>query len=292
MILVSIVGCGSNSNDNLASGKISVVVSIPPQKFLVEEIGGEDVSVTTLVTPGQSCETFEPTPRQTADLINARLFFRTGEPFEIGLLNKISASFPNVAVVDLREGVLIQEHSHGGDHNHSISDPHIYLSPSLLKVQAQTATGCLIGLLPGKQKELTRNRDRFIARLDSLEREIKSLLSQFNGDTIVVGQPILGYFADDYGLVQLAVEKDGKEPGARELGELIDVALRLGVTTIFAQPQSSSKSADALAEAIGAKVLTLDPLREDVIHTLGEIAIAIRDELVARDSSFHREVRR
>jgi zinc transport system substrate-binding protein len=285
VILSFVFGCGTKNSEKAVGEKITVVVGIPPQKFLVEQIGGDNVIVTTLVSPGQSSHTFEPTPRQTAKLAQAQLFFRTGEPFEEGLVSKIASSFPNVTVVDLRRGISLRDDSHGHNGGESHGDPHIYLTPSLLKVQAQTVTDCLIGVIPDKQSEIRFNYGRFIARLDSLDREVRTLLAPFAGDTIIVYHSAFGYFADEYGIVQVAVEKEGKEPGAKDLGELIDVSRRLRVSAIFVQPQYAAKSAETLAAAIGAKVQNLDPLKEDVIENLREIAVAFRDELAGRRSS-------
>ena len=289
LLLASIAGCNSNTEMTAPSGKIAVVVGISPHKFLVDQIGGDNVAVSTLVSPGQSSHTFEPTPRQTAELAKAQFFFRTGEPFEEGLIRKIVSSFPNVAVVDMRNGIVLREHGHAHDGAESHGDPHIYLSPILLKIQAHTVFDCLSRLLPNKQIELTTNRDRLFSQLDSLDSAIRTILAPYNGDTILVYHSAFGYFADDYGLVQLAVESEGKEPGAKDLGELIELAQRLHVRTIFVQPQYSAKSAETLAEAIGARVQNLDPLREDVIQNLREIALALQSELATRRSKSRKE---
>jgi zinc transport system substrate-binding protein len=289
MILLNTIVCS-------ISGQISevpmrdVITSIVPQEYFVERIGGDRVNVEALVQPGQSPHTYEPTPRQMTVLSNADLFFRIGAEFENSLVPKIRSLVPNLTIVDTRDGItfrMMDAHSHGENHSghthaccphHGADshDPHIWLSPALVARQAQTIRDALIAEDPDGKDIYDTNYKQFIEELDALDNEIRDLLSDLPSRQFMVYHPAWGYFADQYKLVQIAIEIDGKSPPARQLARTIDQAKAEGIRVVFVQPQFSTKAAETIAEAIGGVVVSIDPLEKDFFTNMRKTATAIK----------------
>jgi zinc transport system substrate-binding protein len=285
-------GCSAPEVDTGADGtRPGVFVSIPPQKFFVERIAGDLVAVDVLLPPGQSPATYEPTPRQMSRLSNAALLFRVGVPFEERLMRKITDTMPELEVVDTREGIELrrmagghdQGHLQHDDHTHQpgAPDPHCWLDPRLAMVQARTMHDALTRLLPGDTAALGQGLERLTANLQETDRRVALALEPLRGRSIYVFHPAYGYLTDAYGLTQVAVELEGKEPSAKELAGLIARARRDGVETIFYQPQFSRSSADTLAREIGGVAVELDPLAENYLENLERMAAAINEALEA-----------
>ncbi len=264
--------------------KMKVFVSILPQVYFVDRIGGRRVETEALVQPGQSPATYEPAPRQMARLAGARVFFRIGVGFENALLPKIESILKNLDIVDTREGISLralegyEEHSSQGDG----LDPHIWLSPVLVKRQAETIRDTLISVDPEGKREYMANYTAFAEELDAFHRRIQALLYPFKGKELFVFHPAYGYFTDAYGLKQVAVETGGTEPSARQLARFIELTRERGVKVIFVQPQLSGVGARAVAEAVGGRVETLDPLSGDYLRNLEEMARKIAGALKQR----------
>ncbi len=253
-----------------ADGRLSVFVSIPPQAYFVERIAGERVRIEVLVPPGQSPATYEPTPTQMAALAGADALLRIGVPFENGLMARIGESMPGLNVVDTRTGVPLRSFG-----EHGAEDPHIWLAPRLVEIQAGTIADELARLDPAHADEYEANRAAFVRELDALHEELAAVLPE--GATITVFHPSWGYFCDEFGLRQVAIEVGGKEPAPRRLQQMIEEARARQVSTVFVEPQFSSASAQAIAREIGAQVVSLDPLARDWADNLRDVAHKIAD---------------
>lgn len=271
--------------------RLRAVVSILPQAYFVERVGGARVDVEVLVGPGQVPHSYEPTPKQVAGLGAAQLYFTIGVDFETALRPRIERMFKDLRIVDTRAGVPLRtftaaecraaEHDHGNHHAHGAGqpDPHIWLNPLYVKTQAQTICDALITRDPGHADEYRRNLAAFHADLDRVHAKLTELLAPLKGREVFVFHPAFGYFTDAYGLKQVPVEIQGKEPTARQLGELIARARAAGVKVIFVQPQFSTKAAAAVADAIGGAVVPLDDLPRDYLRNLEEMAEKIHAAL-------------
>ena len=269
-----------------AGEKIHVFVSILPQACFVEQVGGDRVEVEVLVGPGQSPATYEPTPRQIAGLASADIYFSIGVPFEKLLLDKISAIFRDLKIIDTREGINLRRIEEGhGDHPGEEAggpDPHIWLDPKLVKTQAATVCRELCLLDPGSVEYFRKNLETFQIKLDEADARIGSLLAPYRGRSFLVYHPVFGYFGDSYGLTQVAVEIEGKEPSAKQLSRLIEKAREEGVKVIFVQPQFAKRDAMTIAKAIGGAVVRMNPLPREYLASLEEMAERIRKALSNR----------
>jgi zinc transport system substrate-binding protein len=263
----------------MASEPISVFVSILPQKTFVEKIGGDRVHVSVLVEPGGNPHTYEPKPRQMAALSKAKIFFAIGVTFEEAWLDRIAALNKDMRIVHTEEGIerrRMVDHRQAGkspDHDHASADPHVWLSPPLVMLQARNILQALTEVDPAGRDHYERNYKGFIDEIVDLDAELMATFAQSGGPrTFMVFHPSWGYFAEAYGLKQVAVEHEGKEPKPRELRDLVEFARKRDIAVIFVQPQYSRKSAEAIAREIGAQVAVADPLAEDWAQNLRAVA--------------------
>lgn len=262
-----------------ASEPISAFVSILPQKTFVEKIGGERVRVSVLVEPGGNPHTYEPKPRQMAALSTAKIFFAIGVTFEEAWLEKIAALNKDVRIVHTEEGIerrRMDDHRHeekGAGHGHASGDPHVWLSPPLVMLQARNILQALTEVDPAGRDRYEENFKAFIEEIVDLDAALRAIFAQGGGSrTFMVFHPSWGYFAEAYGLKQVAVETDGKELKPQELRDLVELARKRDIAVIFVQPQFSKKGAEVIAREIGAQVAVADPLAEDWAQNLRSVA--------------------
>ncbi len=279
-LLLAMLAVGSLFSGVAFAAPVPVFVSIAPEKWLVEQVGGSLVQCRVLVDRGREPHDFEPTPRQIAALYRARVYFTVGMEFEQQLIKRISGSRAGVRIVDVTTGVdrIPMKGMVGHDHRAGL-DPHVWLAPANLKIMAAAMARTLSKLDPEHGDQYTRNLAELDGRLERLDSEIRRMLLPWQGATFFVYHPAFGYFAHAYGLRQEAVEVAGKSPSPRQLAGLIDRAKKEKVRVIFVQPGFAAKSAAAVARAIGGRVVPLDPLAEDVAANLKTMAREIKAAL-------------
>ena len=262
--------------------QLPVFVSIEPQAYFVERIGGARVSVDVLVHPGESPATYAPTPMQISKLAKAKIFFRIGVPFEDVLIKKIRSTMKHLHMIDTRKGIILR-HMEGHHHHHhgdgGGNDPHIWLNPALVKQQAKTMLSALVEQDPEGRAEYTANYELFINDLDALDKRISHMLNPLKGGSILVFHPVFGYFTDAYGLNQIAVEIEGKAPKGRNLTMVIKKARKENNRVIFIQPGFDRTAAQKIADAINGKSVLLDPLARDYINNMESMAEEIAKTL-------------
>jgi zinc transport system substrate-binding protein len=269
-----LAACGT-----VAAEPIRAFVSIGPQAFLTDRIGDGRIAVSVLVGPGQNHHTFEPTPRQLAELSDASLYFTIGLPFEQRVVEKVRAANPNLRAIDTRADIALRKMEpadRDADHDHGpaagAADPHVWLSPMNAKVVATSMAAGLKEADAANAAEYERNLAELQQELDAVHARIAQFLAPFHGAALYVYHPAFGYFADAYGLHQVAVEIEGKEPTAKQLADLITRARQDQVRVIFVQQQFPKKSAEVVAREIGGVVVPIDPLAADYLSNLEDIA--------------------
>lgn len=267
-----------------AVSQLSVFVTVAPLQTFAERVGGERVTVQVMVPPGRSPETYEPTPRQSAALATADLYVRVGMPFEEAWMPRIVAANPRLTVFDARAGLELRpladhRHEHGPAGSQPAAaglDPHIWTSPPLVRIMTARLRDQLIALDPAHAPDYTASWAAFDAELAALDAELRARLAPLRQRRFLVYHPAWGYFAAAYGLEQIAIEHEGKEPGARRLTALIDQARAQRIGVVFIEPQSDRRAAARLAQAIGAQVQAIDPLSPDYAATLRQFAAALQ----------------
>ena len=260
-----------------APPRLRVVATVPPQAWLVKRIGGDRVNVDVLLPPGASEHTYEPTPQQVARLADARLVVEVGHPallFERRLLDAMLVREPQPLVVEMVPGGPSPSSSAAHDHG---SDPHVWLSPRAMRAAAPDVEAALERLDPAGAPLYRANLRTTLAEIDRLDAELRQELAELRQPRFLVYHPAWGYFARDYGLQQVAIETDGKEPSPRRLVELVEEARRSGTRTVFVQRGEYDRPAQAIADELGARVVALEPLAEDWPATLRRTAAALRE---------------
>lgn len=272
--------------------KLLIAVSVLPQKYFVQRIAGDLADVHVMIPPGESPATYSPTPREIMTLSRADIYFRIGHiPFEKSWMENLQDINKAMTVVDTSEGVrLIKEekddngHQHGDDHyghSHGGTDPHIWLSPSAVKIQASHITMRLIMADPDNRETFETNLHRFLEEINRLDLEIKQMLSEYRGKYFMVFHPAWSYFAREYELIQLPIEAEGKSTSPAEMKRVVDLAKKENIRVIFVQKQFDTNIAGAIATEIDGKVVSLDPLAENWPVNMKHIARTIAEAFTA-----------
>jgi zinc transport system substrate-binding protein len=280
-IVVLAIGCGRGQTSGSSDGRLPVFAGIPPLAYLVEQIGGERVKVDVLVQPGQDPHTFQRSPHQALALGRAGIFFKIDMPFENVVLEKAQEGNRRLVVVDATRGIEKRSldaacceksgHDHEASHPDAV-DPHVWLSPPLLKTMAANIAAGLCKADPAHRKEYERNLASLLERLDALHARTKTLLAPYRGRAFYVFHPGFAYFADAYGLKETPVQVGGQDPSPKQIRRLIEQARKDRVKTVFVQPEFDPKSVQAVADAIGGQVVTINGLGKDVISDIEDIA--------------------
>lgn len=281
-----------------------VSVSIPPQKYFVEKIAANTLDINVIIPAGTDEHNFDFKPATMKKLEKSDIYFTIGLEFERVFADKFQSNFANLQVIDTGKDLRNlktshthskdehdehhnhaghDEHAHGKDehhaHKHSNShetrnekDPHIWLDPILVKIQASTIAKALIAKYPQHKALYEANLAHFQAELDALNAEISALFEKSKNKKFIIYHPSLAYFAARYHLVQIPVEIEGKEPKTKDLQRLISVAKKENIKTIFVQKGFSQNAAKSLAKELKASVVELNHLSDDYSKNLLEIA--------------------
>lgn len=282
VITISFFGLLLSTQLVFSADKPTVFVSIVPQKFFVQQIAKDDFNVEIMVQPGAEPETYEPKPSQMRKLASSSAYFAIGVPFEHAWLNKIVGVNPEMTIVHTEKGItklpMTNDLEKSSDNPLGL-DPHIWLSPLLVKKQAATIAASLAKILPEKKVQFQQNFDVFAKKIDALNDELKSTLKGNKGMKFMVYHPAWGYFAHDYDLEQIAIEIEGKEPKPAQLADLILLAEKDDIHAIFVQPQFSTKDASVVAREIKGVVTPADPLAEDWLSNMRVVADTFKKAL-------------
>jgi len=254
----------------LTDSRLPVFVSILPQKYFVERIGGERVQVEVLVRPGQNPDTFDPTHRQMAGLAQSRLYFQIGVPFEAVWVPRIRRAYPHLKIVSPADPAT----SHPGREN-----PHRWLSPHQVLKMAEVIRDALGTTDPEADAVYRANFSRFAEDLHRLDREIRGILKPVHNRYFMVYHPAWLHFAESYGLKEIPIEMEGKEPGPQALAEVIQQGRDLKIKAVFVQKQFPHKVVEPIARALKARVIQVDPLAEDYLDNLRRVAIAFAEAM-------------
>ena len=289
------VGCGDNSSGDTRTagdGRLAVAAGLPPIGWIAAEIGGDRISVTTMLPEGRTPHDYSPSPRDIRIASESALFLTTGMPFE----ERVTRALPSsVKIVDVAAGIVRipfggcghdhgdhdlphdheDEHHHGDEPTDSL-DPHVWLSIRNDLTIAANIEKAFSAASPDNAAYFRANLERFTAKMSELEQRIVTKLAPWKGRSFYVYHPAFGYFAAMTGLRQEAIELGGREAGARRLEAIAESAREHQVRVIFVQPQFNPANARGLAEAINGEVRALDPLGADLYANFEAITGALR----------------
>jgi zinc transport system substrate-binding protein len=273
ILLILFAACSSpEKSDN----RPVISVSILPQKYMVERIAGDNFRINVLVPPGASPETYEPTPAQMQDVARSILYLGVGYiDFERTLLDNIMRANNKLAVQNTAQGMemIAAEVVEHGDHVHLYGvDPHIWLSVPGVRIQADNILNAIASVDPENKEYYFRNHQEFTRELDELHVIFTRTFNNVKRRTFLVYHPALGYFARDYGLNQIAVEQDGKNPTVANMRKIVDLARREDLRDVLIQMEFERDNARAVARELGGDVILIDPLSEDWMSAMKDIA--------------------
>ena len=267
-LLLAIVGL-SACQGKKEGGTRTISVTIEPQRYFAEKIAGDLFQINCVTPAGQSPETYDPTPQQMVQISQSQAYFRIGEiGFEQAWMTNLQSQNPDMAVFDLSEGMELikneeEAHEEGEahhHHHHGMVDPHIWTSISGARVIAQNTYQAFIKLDPENQEVYRAGYQRLIEEIDSTEAEMKQLLQPLAGTAFIIYHPALTYFAREFGLKQLCIELDGKEPSPAQLKQLLETATQSGAKVVFVQQEFDRKNAELIAKETGCRLVTINPL--------------------------------
>ncbi len=282
--VVVVVGVGFAALALLApalhAGPLPVAVTVPPQAWLVRQLAGNRAAVEVLLPPGSSPHTYEPTPQQVARLGGARLVVAVGHPalpFEGRLLAALLPRQTPPRVVDMSEVAAGLSTASLADA--VAGDPHLWLSPAVMRATATAVAAALSDLDPAGSDLYRQHLASVVAAIDRVDADLRRELTGLPRRRFLVYHPAWGYLAREYGLEQAAVEAEGKEPSPRQLVALVERERRDGTRVLFVQRGDSEAPARALAAELGARLVTLDPLAADWPDNLRRVGAALREAL-------------
>lgn len=279
MLLLAIASVSCRSKD-VENKKMQLTVSILPQKYLAGFIAGDKFQVQAMLPPGSNHETYEPAPRDMEKLSTSALYLAIGAlDFELTWLDRLKASNPNMKIINTSQGIeMLSGHVHDdGDahengHKSRGIDPHTWLSPACMKIQAANICTALSEIDTTNSAYFKSNLDRFNLLADSADRTIREILKASAGKSILIFHPALAYFARDYNLRQISIEQEGKEPSPAYLEELVKTAKEKNIKAIFISKEFDTRNAEVIAREIDGKVVVFDPMSENWAENLIELA--------------------
>ena len=283
--LVLVLSACTNPTPTPEVGQPNITVSILPQVYFVEKIAGDLVNVQAMAGTGDDPHTYEPTADQMRLLTESDLYLTIGVEFEDAWLPRFISANPEMQVVDSAAGVKRisatsnHEEPHGEEGSEAGElDPHIWLSPRLVKQISQNTADALIELNPANTETYQSNLTQWLNEIDQVDADIRTLLQDHSHNHFMVIHPAWGYFAKEYGLEMLAVEAEGQEPGPEELAQLLDLAQAYQINYLFVQKGINLKLAESIASQIGVQnVVELDPMAKDWVSNMRFIASRIAE---------------
>lgn len=284
ILLLAAATAGCTGTERQQDGRVVVAVTIPPEQEFVERVGGEHVRVVLLVPPGADPHTYEPPPGVLAEVAEADMYAAVGSgiEFELAWKDKIAAMNPEMLVVDCSRGIDLiaaaesdEEEEHGEDeegHHHGGTDPHVWVSPRNAKIMVENICQGLAEVDPEHADDYRRNAEVYREELDALDAEIAGTLAESGVTKVMVYHSSWAYLARDYGLEEIPIESEGKEPSPQRIAHLITQAKEEHIRMIFVSPEHSTRSAEVIADEIGGTVVPVNPLAKDYLTNMRHAA--------------------
>lgn len=247
-----------------------VLVTTPPQKYLVDRLTSSKITTKSLVPETASPHYYEPSISDLAELQKAKLWFRTGESFEPRLCSWIEKK---VTIIDLRSSLNLlplKGCCHEG------VDPHIWMSVKLLAEQADVMAQHLIQTFPELKQEILHQKSLLTKECEELDQQFKTQLNPVKN--IVVSHPAFGYLCRDYTMHQYSLEEEGKDLSLKSFENLLNLMKEQKIEQILVLPQYDQKAPKKICFHTPCKLIEVNPYKENVLENLQEIVQAISHE--------------
>lgn len=279
LLIILFAGCGRQTDDASQEEKAVITVSIEPFRFFAEAIAGDNYRVNVIVPPGASPATYEPPPAVIRDLKDSELMIINAYlGFELAWMDRMININSDVEVLELaasQDLIAADSHSHDGITHHTGVDPHFWVSPLRARIIARDIRDFLSEKDPGRKDEYWKNHQQLDSVIMDTDAYLESLLNNTANKSFMIFHPSLSYLARDYGLEQIAVETEGKEPSPSDLKRLIDKGREKNIKAILVQREFDKRNADLIADEIAAETIIIDPLAYDWVSAVRTIAESI-----------------
>lgn len=247
------------------------------------------MEINVLVPAGSNPHIYEPKPKEMTEYSKSSIYFSLGDDFDKSWLRKLISLNSSIKIVHLDEGIekitfdpdheeehigkevehKENHHDHEGNHHdHGRTDPHIWTSISNIKVMGETIKNSLKEMFPENFSVYEANFEKFSDELKKLDKKIRDNIS---GKNFLVFHPSWGYFAKDYGIKQISIESEGKEPSAKKMMEIVDLVKTEEIKYLFTQPQINSKIVQVITKQTGLKSVMIDPLSYNILNEIEKI---------------------
>lgn len=286
-LLFILTACGNKqTNEKIVS------VTIEPQRYFAEQIAGDKYKINCVVPSGQSPETYDPTPQQVVQVGKSQAYLRIGMiGFELVWMKNIEENNPALKIFDLSKGIHLIEnkedmhhhegHHHGAGehhhHHHGNVDPHTWSSIAGAKVIAKNTLDAFVEIDPTNQAYYQANYEKLMQQIGETEKVVSDLLKSVDNKTFIIYHPALTYLAHEYGLKQLCIEMDGKEPSPAQLKLLVETARENNAKVVFIQQEFDQKNAELIAAETGCRLIPINPLDYDWNKEMIHIAKSLAD---------------
>lgn len=289
VLMLTLTACASPTVQD-ETEKLTISVSILPQQWFVDQIGGDRVRTQAMVGSGDDPHTYEPTPQQMKNLADSELFFTIGVEFESVWLPRFEAANPDLKVIDTTVGIEFIPAISAHDHEHTDvedqavtaleADPHIWFSPVRMKQMSQTMAAAMQAADPQNADHYQSNLETLLKQIDAVDAEVRKQLEGSPRDHFLVVHPAWGYVAEDYGLHMLAVEIGGNDPAPETLSQIITLAREYEINTLVIEKGSNARLATSITEQTGIQfVVEWDPMAYDWPASMMMIAETLHQAL-------------
>ena len=276
LTLLILGACGNSPQKN---EKPILTVTLEPLRYFTEAIAGGHYEVVSMVPKGSSPESYDPTPQQLVALSRSQAYFRIGYiGFEQAWMKKLQANAPEMKVFDTSRGVdFIRGEGHWhGDHFHEGGvEPHIWNSTRNAIIIAENIYEALCELDAIHQEEYKNRLDSLKETIAQTDANVCTFLENADS-TFLIYHPALSYFARDYGLKQISIEENGKEPSPAQLKALIETCRKEKAHVIFVQQEFDQRNAQLIADELGVNVVRINPLSYDWDEEMVRVAQALK----------------
>lgn len=295
-----------------AMSKLKTVVTILPQAEWVKAVAGDLAEVSTLLPPGASPEVYQASPKEMVALEEADLYFTISVPVEvegiipntttkakvIDLAGAAAAKYPDLFFEeddhdhehenadkhddhdhDKKDEDKHDDHDDHDDHHHSGRDPHIWMSPKRVAVMVEAIRDALVEADAVNAETYKKNAEEYLKKLHEQDHKLEEVLSKVKTKSFIIMHPSMGYFANEYGLTQVSIEKEGKQATAEHLKNVIDFAKEHGIKVIFYQKEFDNNQAKTIASEVGGEVMELEPLAPNYLENLEKLSDAFSKTL-------------
>lgn len=278
---LSIISGLASCNKNNSRSQLSLAVSIPPQAALLSELTGDSIKIVTAVRSDANPESWEPSVADFASLNNASIYFSTGRfPFEKSIEKSLQS---NIKFVDTSDGMELLYGTHGNcahhhedNHQHNDeADPHVWTSISNMRIMAGTMTDELKRIDPQYSAKYDNNLRILNIKLDSIENYVKQKLNNSQNKSFIIWHPSLSYYAHDFGLHQISIGSDNKEPSVNQLRNQIETADASRCHIMFFQSNYDSRQAENVAKQLDLLPIDINPMDADWENQIKIITDAI-----------------